>query len=184
MVFFGIELEPYLFRVMIHVKYYVIEKAQNPREIFSRTCWKATENFPWGVGWPPFLPSPGEVTELPTPESEVQGADVSTSFMTNESQSFGVSPLSFSSNTCQKFRFSQWRRVSISIDDRRNASATLPRAVGYLFPLNTPNTGLTIFSLGTRGFFSHKRDGMLRGVGLFPRSKSGLIDRMIPPIHP
>lgn len=83
---------------------YVIEKAQDPREILSRTCWNATENFPWGVGWPPFLPSPGEVTELPTPESEAPGADVSTSFMTKESQSFGVSPLSFSSNTCQKVK--------------------------------------------------------------------------------
>ena len=50
------------------------------------------------------------MTELLTPESEVQGTDVSTSFMTNESQSFGVSPLSFSSNTCQKFRFSQLPR--------------------------------------------------------------------------
>ena len=162
---------------------YVIEKAQDPREILSRTCWNATENFPWGVGWPPFLPSPGEVTELPTPESEAPGADVSTSFMTKESQSFGVSPLSFSSNTCQKLRFSQWRGASVRTDDRRNASATLPTAVGYFFPLNTPNTGLTIFCLGTRGFFSHKRDGMLRGVDVSTRSKSGLIDRMTPPIH-
>ena len=46
MVFFGIGLESCPFRVMIHVNYYVIEKAQDPREILSRTCWNATENFP------------------------------------------------------------------------------------------------------------------------------------------
>ena len=76
--------------------------------LLSPTCWKARENRPWNVTWFDSFPSPAEGRSLPKPESvaEVNCAEVSTSFITSESHSFGVLPFSFSNNTCDKTRSS------------------------------------------------------------------------------
>lgn len=74
-------------------------KDKHHQQIQLRTWWNAIEKFPCRVGWLPPLPSPREVHVLPTPESVVTWAEVSTSLITNVSQSLGVLPFSFSSNT-------------------------------------------------------------------------------------